>query len=68
MSDKTSAFLEFVLNIIRSIAENPAFVISVIGLLAMILGSILNVGGIIVLGIFLLGIGLLFYLIGLLKR
>jgi hypothetical protein len=68
MSDKISAFLEIILNIIRSIAGSPALIVSVIGILTMLLGSILNVGGIIVLGIFLLGTGVLIYFVELLKR
>ena len=68
MSDKILAFLQIVLNIIRSIVGNPALIIFVVGFLTVLLGFILNVGGVIVLGVFLLGIGAIFYLIGLFRR
>jgi hypothetical protein len=63
-----SRFLEIAENIIRSTTGSLTLVLLVIGLLTMLLGAILNVGGIIVIGIFLLGIGALIFLIGLIRR
>lgn len=68
MLDKILAFVEIVLNIIRSIVGNPALILLLLGFLTMLLGAILNVGGIIVLGFFLLAIAVLIYLFGSLKR
>ena len=68
MFDKILAFLEIVINIIRSIASSLPFILAAIGLFTMLLGATLNVGGIFVLGFFLLAIGVLIYLIGLLRR
>jgi len=67
MSDKILALLEIVVNIIRSIVSSLALMLLVTGLLTVLLGAVLNVGGIIVLGVFLLAIGILVYLIRLLK-
>jgi len=68
MSAQISAFIEIVLNIIRGIASSLPLFLVTIGLLTMLVGATLNVGGIIVLGIFLLGFGALVYLIELLRR
>jgi len=68
MFDKISALIEIVLNIVRSIASSPALIFLLVGLLTMLLGAILNVGGIIVLGFFLLAIGIIIFLIRLLKQ
>ena len=68
MSAQISAFIEIILNIIRGIASSLPLFLVTIGLLTMLVGATLNVGGIIVLGIFLLGFGALVYLIELLRR
>mgnify|MGYP001054289274 CR=1 FL=1 len=68
MPDKISTFIEIILNIIRSIVSSLPLSFVTIGLLTMLIGAILNVGGIIVLGIFLLGIGAIVYLIELLRQ
>ena len=68
MSDKISALIKIILNIIRGIASSLPLFLVTIGLLTMLVGATLNVGGILVFGIFVLGIGALVYLIELLRR
>ena len=68
MSAQISAFIEIILNIIRGIASSLPLFLVTIGLLTMLVGATLNVGGILVLGILLLGIGALVYLIKLLRQ
>ena len=68
MSAQISAFIEIIRNIIRGIAGSLPLFLVIIGLLTMLVGATLNVGGILVFGIFVLGIGALVYLIELLRR
>jgi hypothetical protein len=52
MSDKVQAFIEIFLNIIRGIVGSPVLVFLAIGLMTILFGVLLNVGGVIVLGVF----------------
>ena len=63
MFDKILAFLEVVFNIIRSIMSSLVLILLAIGLLTILFGSILNVGGIIVIGVFLVGLSVVVYLL-----
>ena len=63
MFDKILAFLEVVFNIIRSMMGSPSLILLAIGLLTILFGSILNVGGIIAIGVFLVGLSIVVYLL-----
>ena len=63
MFDKILALIETALNIIRSIMGSPALILFVLGLLTILFGSILNVGGIIAIGVFLVGLSIVVYLL-----